>query len=101
MIEPRLSQGAGGLSGPPLFSTVLAAVRELRETLGPDLALVATGGIDSPARALAALEAGADAVGLFTGFITRGPTLPRRIAEEIGRALDQRRLAEPRALRAG
>ena len=34
---------------------------------------------DLRVRVIEAVEAGADAVGLFTGFITRGPTLPRRI----------------------
>jgi dihydroorotate dehydrogenase len=81
--EPRLSQRAGGLSGPELYPGVLAAVRELRRTAGPRLAIVATGGVDTPAKVLALLEAGADAVGCFTAFITRGPTFPGR----VGRAL--------------
>ena len=72
----RLSQRAGGLSGPELFANVLETIRELRRTVGPRVGVIATGGIDSPAKALAALEAGADAVGCFTAFITRGPAFP-------------------------
>jgi dihydroorotate dehydrogenase len=99
VTEPRLSQGAGGLTGPALFATVLATVRELRGMLGPDRALIATGGIDTPAKAVAALAAGADAVGYFTAFITRGPTLARRICDALLAELEARGLARLRDLR--
>jgi dihydroorotate dehydrogenase subfamily 1 len=98
--EPRLSQRAGGLSGPELFPTVLETVRKLRRTVGARVGLIATGGVDTPAKALAALEAGADAVGCFTAFITRGPTFPRRVALALLEILDRRglrRLADLRA----
>jgi dihydroorotate dehydrogenase len=98
--ELRLSQRAGGLSGPELFPTVLETIRELRHTVGPRVGLIATGGIRTPASALAALEAGADAVGCFTAFITEGPTFPRRVSQGLLAALEQRglrRLADLRA----
>jgi dihydroorotate dehydrogenase subfamily 1 len=98
--EPRLSQRTGGLSGPELFPAVLETVRELRQTAGARLGVIATGGIDTPAKALSALEAGADAVGCFTAFITRGPTFPRRVGLTLLDTLEQRglrRLAELRA----
>jgi dihydroorotate dehydrogenase len=78
--EPRLSQGAGGLSGPALFDNVLATVRALRRVVGPGRGLIATGGIDTPARAVAAIEAGADAVSSSRSSF--GPR-PRRIAEAL------------------
>jgi len=90
--DPRLSQRAGGLSGPELFPTVLATVRELRRTAGPRVGLIATGGIDTPAKALAALEAGADAIGCFTAFITQGPAFPRRVNLGLLRNLEERGL---------
>jgi dihydroorotate dehydrogenase len=99
--EPRLSQGAGGLSGPALFTNVLATVRELRQRLGPRVGLIATGGIDAPGKAIAAIEAGADAVSYFTAFITRGPTFPRRIAEALLATVDARGLATVADLRGG
>src|SRR5262249_50369710 len=74
--EPRLSQRAGGLSGPELFPTVLETIRGLRRTVGPHLGLIATGGVDSPDKALAALEAGADAGGCLTAVLTHGPPVP-------------------------
>ena len=98
--EPRLSQHAGGLSGPELFPGVLETVRDLRRTVGPRLAIIATGGIDTPAKALAALEAGADAVGCFTAFITRGPSFPRRVGLALLEALDRRGLRRLVDLRA-
>jgi dihydroorotate dehydrogenase len=87
--EPRLSQGTGGLSGPEIFPATLDNVRRTRARFGRDLDLIATGGVDAPDKALAVLEAGATAVGYFTGFITRGPILARQILE----ALRERRRA--------
>jgi dihydroorotate dehydrogenase len=81
--EPRLSQRVGGLSGPALFAVTLENVRRVRERFGDRLGLIATGGIDSPEKARAALAAGATACGIFTGFITRGPLLPRRILDAL------------------
>src|SRR6266851_6547086 len=81
--EPRLSQRSGGLSGPALFATTLENVRRVRERFGDRLELIATGGIDSPEKARQALAAGATACGIFTGFITRGPLLPRRILDGL------------------
>jgi len=100
IVERRLSQGAGGLSGPALFATVLATVRELRRAIGSQIRLIATGGIDTPDKAVAALEAGADAVGYFTAFVTRGPTLPRRICETLLATLEARGLSTVADLRA-
>jgi dihydroorotate dehydrogenase len=81
--EPRLSQRSGGLSGPAIFSATLDNVRRTRKRFGDALEIIATGGIDAPDKAVAALEAGATALGYFTGFITRGPILARRILEHL------------------
>jgi dihydroorotate dehydrogenase len=81
--EPRLSQRAGGLSGPEIFAATLANVRRTRARFGTALELIATGGVDAPDKALALLDAGATAVGYFTGFITRGPILARCILEAL------------------
>jgi dihydroorotate dehydrogenase len=97
--EPRLSQGAGGLSGPELFSDTLAALTRLHEKFGNDLQLIATGGIDAPEKALALLSAGATACSYFTGFITRGPLLARQIADLLSRELDRRGARDVSALR--
>ncbi len=81
--EPRLSQGSGGLSGPAIYATTLENVGRLRARFGDRLEIIATGGIDSPEKARRVLAAGATACGIFTGFITRGPLLPRRILDAL------------------
>jgi len=81
--EPRLSQGTGGLSGPEIFPATLANVQRTRTRFGSALDLIATGGVDAPDKARALLDAGATAVGYFTGFITRGPILARQILEAL------------------
>ena len=84
--EPRLSQKAGGLSGPALFARTLENVRRLREKFGDSIEIIATGGIDAPDKAQQVLQAGATACGYFTGFITRGPLLARRILDALVKA---------------
>jgi len=89
VTEPRLSQGAGGLSGPELFPATLANVARTRQKFRGALQIIATGGIDAPARALAVIRAGADACGYFTGFVTQGPGLARAILDRLSRELDR------------
>ena len=93
VTEPRLSQGAGGLSGPDIFPDMLDNVRRIRGRFGGNLELIATGGIDAPDKALSVLKAGANACGYFTGFITRGPFLARRILDRLSLELDRRGIA--------
>jgi dihydroorotate dehydrogenase len=81
--EPRLSQRAGGLSGPEIFPSTLDNVRRTRKRFGTAVEIIATGGVDAPDKAVALLRAGARAVGYFTGFITRGPILARQILEAL------------------
>jgi dihydroorotate dehydrogenase len=83
--EPRLSQRAGGLSGPEIFDATLANVRRTRQRFGDALEIVATGGVDTPDKAVALLAEGARAVSYFTAFVTRGPILARRILESLVR----------------
>jgi dihydroorotate dehydrogenase len=89
VVEPRLSQGAGGLSGPELFPATLDNVRRTHDKFGTMLEIIATGGIDSPDKALACIRAGATACGYFTGFITRGPLLARQILDRLSHELDR------------
>lgn len=66
---------AGGLSGPPVHAMSLAVIRRLRSRLGPDIAIIGVGGIESGLQAVEKIQAGADAVQLYTGLIYRGPAL--------------------------
>jgi dihydroorotate dehydrogenase len=83
--ESRLSQRAGGLSGPEIFAATLDNLRRTRKRFGDAVEIIATGGVDAPDKAAALLAEGARAVGFFTGFITRGPILARRILERLVR----------------
>lgn len=77
------SEQQGGLSGAPLQPLALRALPVLREGLGEHIPLIAVGGIDSPATALAALNAGADLLQIYTGLIYRGPALIADILKAI------------------
>src|SRR5690606_25691230 len=66
---------AGGLSGPPVHAMSLTVIRRLRERLGHDTAIIGVGGIESGRQAVEKIQAGADAVQLYTGLIYRGPAL--------------------------
>ncbi|WP_104202463.1 quinone-dependent dihydroorotate dehydrogenase [Billgrantia saliphila] len=73
---------AGGLSGRPVFEASNTVIRELRQRLS-GLPIIGVGGIDSGEAAVAKLEAGADLVQLYSGFIYRGPALVDGCARAI------------------
>lgn len=73
----------GGLSGAPLFAPSTEILRQLREMVGPDFPLVGVGGIMSEADARTKLEAGADLIQVYTGFVYGGSRFPRRILEQL------------------
>lgn len=75
--------GAGGLSGLPLHERSLAVVKRVRAKLGPGACVIGVGGIRSPKSALAMLNAGADLIQVYTGFVYEGPQLPGRIARAL------------------
>lgn len=76
--------GAGGLSGAPLRARAIEVVKRTRAAL-PAIAIVGVGGVETGAHAKALLDAGADLVQLYTGFIYRGPWAARSIARELAR----------------
>ncbi|WP_323011577.1 quinone-dependent dihydroorotate dehydrogenase [Castellaniella sp.] len=74
---------AGGLSGPPVHALSLAVIRRLRQQLGPDTAIIGVGGIESGQQALEKIQAGADAVQVYTGLIYQGPGLIRECVQAL------------------
>lgn len=76
--------GAGGLSGAPLRKRSTEVIRYLRSRLGPDFPIIGVGGILTASDALEKLQAGADLIQLYTGFIYSGPGLIRDICQQIG-----------------
>lgn len=76
----------GGLSGRPVRHASTAVIRQLRDALPQAFPIIGVGGIDSPEAALEKIEAGADVVQLYTGFIYEGPTLIGRISQALAAA---------------
>ena len=83
------AEETGGLSGAPVFEASNRVIRALRAALGPAFPIIGVGGVCSGADARAKLEAGADLVQLYTGFIYGGPPLVREAAAAL-RAHGQR-----------
>lgn len=82
--EERVKEiGAGGLSGKPVRSRSTEVIRYLSETSNKAFPIIGVGGIHSAADALEKIEAGADLVQLYTGFIYEGP----RLVKEINKAI--------------
>jgi dihydroorotate dehydrogenase len=74
---------AGGLSGRPVRKASTEVIRRLRATLPADFPIIGVGGIDSVAAAQEKIDAGADLLQLYTGFIYQGPGLIREIAQAL------------------
>ncbi len=75
--------GNGGLSGKPLKNRALQVVRYLSEKSGRAFPIIGTGGIFTPEDALQMLDAGADLVQVYTGFIYEGPFIAKRINKAV------------------
>ncbi|WP_353809783.1 quinone-dependent dihydroorotate dehydrogenase [Agromyces sp. SYSU T00194] len=79
--------GAGGLSGAPLAARSLEVLRRIREVVPPELCVISVGGVETAADVQERLDAGADLVQGYTGFLYRGPLW----AASINRGLAQLR----------
>jgi len=78
-----LAAEQGGLSGAPLSIQATEVITQIRSEVGPQLPLIGVGGIMSAADAKARLEAGADLLQLYSGFIYHGPELISDILRAI------------------
>jgi dihydroorotate dehydrogenase len=75
--------GNGGLSGRPLARRSTEVISFLRSKLGKDFPIIGVGGIMSAADAIEKLNAGADLVQIYTGFIYEGPHLIKSINKAL------------------
>lgn len=80
---PRLGNGTGGVSGPPLLPIGLLAVRRVKERL-PDVPVIGIGGIRTADHVRQYLEAGASLVAIGTAQLA-DPRLPERLVRELTR----------------
>ena len=74
----------GGLSGRPVSHISTQILQQFSDQLDGKVALIGVGGIDSGAKAVKKIEAGADMVQLYTGLIYRGPGLVQSCIQAIG-----------------
>lgn len=85
-VDYSLVPGAkdfGGLSGRAIRERSFRVFSAVARELFGKAVLVSVGGIDSGAEAYRRLRTGASLVQLYTALIYRGPSLPRRINEEL------------------
>jgi dihydroorotate dehydrogenase len=76
VADPRMSTGRGGLSGAPLTADTPRMVAEIVDAIGPDVPVVASGGIFTADDARRCLDAGAVAIQVYTALVYVGPGLP-------------------------
>lgn len=77
------AQETGGLSGAPLRERSTEVVRLIAEHVKGELPIIASGGVMTGADAVEKMEAGAQLVQLFTGFIYNGPKLVADSVEAV------------------
>ncbi|MBK0402131.1 quinone-dependent dihydroorotate dehydrogenase [Adhaeribacter sp. BT258] len=86
-LETHLSDiqeiGAGGLSGKPLKERATEVIKYLRSKLSENVRIIGVGGIITADDAIEKLNAGADLIQLYTGFVYEGPALVKAINEKI------------------
>lgn len=83
-LASTLGSETGGLSGSPLHTRSLEMVTAIYKLTGGKLPIIGVGGIDSPERARAMLDAGASLVQVYTGLIYQGPGLVKKIVSGLG-----------------
>jgi dihydroorotate dehydrogenase len=80
-VPLRFSKVEGGLSGRPLKKRSNDVLRKVKAHVGNRIPIIGVGGIFSPKDAKEKLDAGADLVQVYTGWIYEGPSLPKRIVK--------------------
>jgi dihydroorotate dehydrogenase len=78
-----LIEESGGLSGAPLKNRSTDVIRFLAEKSNKSFPIIGVGGIHSAEDALEKLEAGADLIQLWTGFVYEGPGLVKKINKAL------------------
>ena len=75
--------GMGGLSGLPLKNKSTEVIKYLKQNSNNEFNIIGVGGIHSAADAIEKLNAGADLIQIYTGFIYHGPKLIKEINKEL------------------
>jgi dihydroorotate dehydrogenase len=75
--------GAGGLSGQPLLHKSNEVPRYLYKGINGRIPIIASGGILTGADAQSKINAGADLVQVWSGFIYEGPSMVKKICQAL------------------
>ena len=75
--------GNGGVSGQPIKNQSTKVIKYLADKSGKAFPIIGVGGIHSENDALEKINAGADLVQIYTGFIYEGPSLVKRINKAV------------------
>jgi len=81
--ERLVEIGLGGVSGLPIKNQSTKVIKYLADTSNKSFPIIGVGGIHSAEDALEKLNAGADLVQIYTGFIYEGPSLIKKINKAI------------------
>ena len=77
--------GNGGLSGEPLKNKSTEVIRYISKKTNGNLPIIGVGGIMNPKDALDKIEAGADLIQIYTGFIYEGPSIVKKINQHLSK----------------
>ncbi len=86
LLEPKENikkLGNGGLSGNPLKAKSTEIIKILRSKLKIEKSIIGVGGISTAEDVLEKLNAGADLVQIYTGFIYEGPSIVKNIIKGL------------------
>jgi dihydroorotate dehydrogenase len=75
--------GNGGLSGKPVREKSTEVISYLRSKLGKNYPIIGVGGIMSSEDAIEKINAGADLIQVYTGFIYEGPAFAKKICRAL------------------
>ena len=75
--------GAGGLSGKPLLAKSTAVLNYLYKGINGRIPIIASGGILTGEDAQSKIDAGADLVQVWSGFIYEGPSMVKKICQAL------------------
>jgi len=88
-LQSKNKSETGGLSGKPLTNRSTEVIRFLAEKSNKAFPIIGVGGIHSADDAIKKIEAGADLVQIYTGFIYEGPKLIKQINKAIIKKTNQ------------
>ncbi len=71
--------GAGGISGAPVLEVSNSFVKHIRSK--SDMTIIGVGGIEDAASGKSKIEAGADLIEVYTGFVYSGPGLVKELGQ--------------------